>query len=98
MIRFSAPLRRFTVAAVALGMTGLIACSSGGGSTSPAAPATTVRVGILGGAGDSLDVTKASSFISYGVALNLFDSLVVMSQGESRLQLAESITSRAWPW
>lgn len=95
MTRFSASLRRFTVAAVALGMTGLIACSSGAGSTSPAAPATTVRVGILGGAGDSLDVTKASSFISYGVALNLFDSLVVMSQGESRLQLAESITPNA---
>lgn len=94
MTRISTTLRRLTAAAVALGMTGLVACSSPGGTASPDATAAqnTVHVGILGGAGDSLDVTKASSFISYGVALNLFDPLAVMSQGEARLTLAESIT------
>lgn len=93
MTRFSVTLRRITAATVALGLTSLVACSSAPApSDARTASANTVRVGILGGAGDSLDVTKATSFISYGVALNLFDSLVIMSQGENRLQLADSIT------
>lgn len=99
-------LRRIAVAGLALLLTGLAACSSpaasgepgGAGSPSQSGAATdggTVRVGILGSGGDSLDVTQASSFISYGVALNTFDSLAVMSHGEAKLQLAESITPNA---
>ncbi|GAA2178943.1 ABC transporter substrate-binding protein [Brooklawnia cerclae] len=55
----------------------------------------TVRVGILGGTTDSLDVTQASSFLVYGVALNVYDSLVLVIDGSPQLKLAESITSNA---
>lgn len=92
MTRSSTVLRRLLAAGVALAMTGLAACSSPQTPAPTPADGGTVRVGILGAGGDSLDVTKASSFITYGVALNTFDSLVIMSQGETKLHLAESIT------
>lgn len=84
--------------ALALTVAALTLASCGSPSTTPtttsseAAGGGTVRVGIIGSSSDSLDVTKATTFLPYGVALNTFDSLAVMSQGQPKLMLAESIT------
>ena len=91
-------LRKIAAAGTALALLGLTACSSSSADSEDVAGSAssaqggTVRVGIMGAPGDPLDVTMASSFFSYGVSLNLFDSLVVMSQGQTELVLAESIT------
>ncbi|WP_036921704.1 ABC transporter substrate-binding protein [Propionicicella superfundia] len=94
------PARRLLAASLATALLGLAACGAGPDTTPATTGASpveggTVRVAILGGQTDTLDVTKASSFLVYGVALNIYDSLVLVVDGKPELQLAESITPDA---
>lgn len=91
-------VRRLGIASIAVAALTLSACAApaphpAGGPSSAATDV--VRVGIIGSPSDSLDITKATTFLPYGVALNIYDSLAVMSQGEPRLRLASSITPNA---
>ena len=52
----------------------------------------TIRVAVMGGPGDTLDVGNARTMMSYAVGLNVYDSLAVLVGGEVRLQLATSVT------
>ena len=90
-------VRRLGALTLSLAAATLAACGSPATESATNGPAAerVVRVGILGSPTDSLDVTKAATFLPYGVALNIYDSLVVMSQGEPQLRLAESITPNA---
>ncbi len=74
--------------ACGLALTGCSVSNAGESS----APESTVRVGILGGPSDTLDITKAATNLPYAVLLNIYDSLVLLQAGEIQLQLAESTT------
>ncbi|MFT0846918.1 ABC transporter substrate-binding protein [Actinomycetaceae bacterium L2_0104] len=69
----------------------LAGCSDSGAEGN-SAPESTVRVGILGGPSDTLDITNAATNLPYAVLLNVYDSLVLLQGGEFELQLAESVT------
>lgn len=91
--RHARHLVRAAIGLLALSL-GLAACAASPtaspGAAGAAAP-TTVRVSVLGSASDTLDITKAATFLPYAVALNLYDSLAIQREGAAELQLAESI-------
>ncbi|MCI1747793.1 MAG: ABC transporter substrate-binding protein [Acidipropionibacterium sp.] len=93
--------RRLTGATAALLACGLALSGCAGSSANPAdsssagTPQTTVRLGVLGGPSDTLDITKAGDYLPYAVLLNTYDSLVLLNNGRYEKQLATSITPNA---
>lgn len=91
---------RITAVALTACLT-LTACAPGSSDTT-STPATggTVRVSVLGSATDTLDVTKASTYMPYAVALNVYDSLAILKGSEPYYQLIDTIepNSSATSW
>ncbi|WP_161971531.1 ABC transporter substrate-binding protein [Acidipropionibacterium jensenii] len=88
-----------TAALLACGLT-LSGCTGTSASSAPAASSagtaqSTIRLGVLGGPSDTLDITQAGDYLPYAVLLNTYDSLVLLNSGRYEKQLATSITPNA---
>lgn len=100
MMKHPARQRRRCPAVVAAAATltlALAACTSDPGSdetagTSAVQAGGTLRVGVLGSPTDTLDPAQATTPLSHSVVFNVFDSIVLLQDGEFVNQLAESIT------
>lgn len=60
----------------------------------------TARVAVLGSAADTLDITGAVTMVPFAIGYNVFDSLIMLRNGEFVPQLAESVepNSDATAW
>lgn len=88
---------RTAAALVAAGALTLSGCSAGGGGDSDR---NVVRIAVMGGQGDTLDVSSSQTMLPYEVGMNVLDSLVTLEGGEPTYQLATQITpdSTATRW
>lgn len=83
-------IARITAGFMMAGALTLTGCSAGddGGSAQDV-----LRIGVMGGQGDTLDVANSQTMLPYEVAMNVLDSLVTLPGGEPSYQLATEITS-----
>lgn len=68
------------------------ALALGGCSTEDGTGQDVLRIAVMGGQGDTLDVANSQTMMPYEVGMNVLDSLVTLNGGEPTYQLATEIT------